>query len=124
MIRTLKSAGADLHALAAHVEKSDGNGGAKLSKDEMQKIYDAGYNAGVEAVESKQKFDGDGFRDALKLPSANDMAIYCQKHSARLSEREREFIDSVAARSVWRKLSEKQEKWLRSIFHKLGGGSA
>jgi hypothetical protein len=47
-VRTLKGAGADVHALADLVEKPNGGG---LTKAEMQKLYDAG----VRAAENKQQ---------------------------------------------------------------------
>jgi hypothetical protein len=48
-------------------------------------------------------------------------ARWCQHHADRLRTNERQFVNDMAARSVWRPLTAKQEKWLRSIFLKLGG---
>jgi hypothetical protein len=50
------------------------------------------------------------------------MVRYCQRRADRLRERESEFIDSVAARVVYKAPTEKQLKWLTSIFLRLGGG--
>jgi len=47
--------------------------------------------------------------------------LYCQQRSDRLQSREREFIDHMASLTVWREPTEKQAKWLKSIYYKLGG---
>lgn len=117
LIRTLHSVGADIHALAAHVENPAGD----LTDAEMRKLYDAGYNAGLRAAEAKFHGDDD-FRDTAGKPTPERMVKYCQQRAARLRKREHEFIDSVAARIVWRAPTEKQLKWLTSIFFRLGGG--
>jgi hypothetical protein len=76
----------------------------------MRKLYETGFAAGLAAAEDK-KFNGRDFRNVGPV-APHDMA---------LSDREAEFIDSIAARTVWRAPTEKQEKWLKSIFLKLGG---
>jgi hypothetical protein len=118
IMRTLRGAGADIHTLADRLEKP--NGGA-LTDAEMKKLYDAGFAAGARATENKFHGDDD-FRDANVTPTWHDMATWCQRHSARLGSREREFIDQMAERTVWREPTEKQGKWLKSIWHRLGGG--
>jgi hypothetical protein len=50
LVRTLESVGQDIHALAERMEKPNGS---SLTDAEMRKLYDAGYEAGVQAVESK-----------------------------------------------------------------------
>jgi hypothetical protein len=49
------------------------------------------------------------------------MARACQKQAQRLSERERKFVNNMAARTVYGDLTEAQGKWLESIFYRLGG---
>jgi hypothetical protein len=115
LCRTLESAGADIHALAAIVEH-----GGELNEAEMKKLYDAGYHQGLRVAENK--FHGsEDFRNIDGLPSWHEMALWCQRHSDRLREQERKFVDDVAALTVWREPSEKQGKWLKSIYYKLGG---
>ena len=65
LVRILKGAGADIHVLAARVEKP--NGGA-LTDAEMHKLYDAGYQDGMRAVENRQHGNGD-FRNVDGLPA-------------------------------------------------------
>lgn len=115
VVRVLKSTGKDIHALAEHTERMNGGG---LSEAEMKKIYDAGYDAGVRAVENKQHGD---FHNVDGLPSWHETSLFCQQHSDRLRGRELAFVNDMAARTVWCEPTEKQAKWLRSIFHRLGG---
>jgi hypothetical protein len=117
IVRTLKSTGADIHALAERVENVNGG---KLSEAEMRKLYDAGYEAGMRAVENKQHGSGD-FHNVGGTPSWHEIARFCQQNRERLRPNEREFVDDVTARTVWREPSEKQAKWLRRIFFRLGG---
>ena len=112
--RVLKTAGLDIHDLAARIEQPSG-----LTQNEMELIYSRGYDAGVKAAEDK--FHGDGDFRNVDGPSWNEMARWRQRHSERLGMREREFVNSVTARTVWRDPTPKQEKWLKSIFFKLGG---
>lgn len=117
MIRTLRSAGADIHVLADLIQKPS-NGNGKISEKDMRVLYEAGYRDGLAAAEEK-KFNGGDFRGIDISP--HEMALFCQERSRRLSDCEEEFINSVAARTVWRAPTEKQEKWLKSIFLRLGG---
>ena len=94
--------------------------GGKLTDAEMHKLYDAGYRAGMRAVENKQH-GSDDFRNVDGLPNWNEIALFCQRNNDRLRENERQFVNDMAARSVWREPTEKQAKWLRSIFYRLGG---
>jgi hypothetical protein len=115
--RALKSVGCDIHDLAEVVEHM--NGGA-LSEVEMKKIYNAGVEAGMRAVENRQHSGGD-FHNVDGTPAWNEIALFCQQNNDRLRESERQFVNDMAARSVWREPTEKQAKWLRSIFYRLGG---
>jgi hypothetical protein len=55
------------------------------------------------------------------LPSWHETARWCQQHGEQLRPRGREFVDQMAAQTVWRPLTEKQGKWLLRIFCRLGG---
>jgi hypothetical protein len=114
--RLLKINGSDIHAIADSIGQANG----KLSEAEMRKLYDAGFEAGVRAVEDKQHGDGD-FRDIEGMPPWDKVARWCQHRSDRLRDNERQFINDMASRTVWRDPTVKQEKWLRSIFLRLGG---
>jgi hypothetical protein len=115
--RTLKSVGCDIHDLAEIVAHANGG---KLSEVEMRKIYTAGFEAGMRKVENEQHGSGD-FHNVDGTPNWNEIALFCQRNNVRLRENERQFVNDMAARTVWREPSPKQEKWLRSIFFRLGG---
>jgi hypothetical protein len=117
LLRTLKSKGADIHALADRIEKP--NGGA-LTDTEMKKLYDAGYQDGVRAAENKMHGNSD-FRDIDGFPAWSEIALYCQRNNHRLRPNEQEFVNDMAAQTVWREPTSKQAKWLKSIFLRLGG---
>jgi len=120
--RALKAAGADIHTLAALVEQT---GGGELSEAEMKKLYVAGYEAGradgVRAVEAKQHHDEDGFRSVDGVPSWHAMATFCQDRSARLRGNEPDFIDDMVGWTALRQPTQRQAKWLRRIYARLGG---
>jgi hypothetical protein len=126
LVGVLRSAGADVHALAEQIEQPNGHGerGGKISDEDMQRLYNAGYEAGLQAAEDKfHAEEEDGFASVNGMPSWHVIARCCQRHQLypRLRENEREFVDKMAGQTVWREPSEKQQKWLKSIFFKLGG---
>jgi hypothetical protein len=115
--RTLRSEGLDIHELAKGIEEP--NGGT-LTEAEMRKLYDAGYDAGLRAAEEKHHGAAD-FANVDGTPSWHEIALWCQQRNERLREKEREFVSDMASRAVWRDPTEKQGKWLKSIFYRLGG---
>jgi hypothetical protein len=117
IVRVLKSTGADIHTLAERVENVNGG---KLTDAEMQKIFNAGFQAGAHAGENKQHGTGD-FHNVDGTPAWNEIALFCQQNNSRLRENERQFVNDMAGRSVWREPTEKQAKWLKSIFYRFGG---
>jgi hypothetical protein len=90
--RTLRTAGYDFHALAQVV-----------AEPQTVVVY--------------------GERPAPPPESLLDIAKWCRtNHGGRLSAREEKFIADMLARLTWRcQPTEKQERWLRSIYLKLGG---
>jgi hypothetical protein len=123
IVRTLKAAGADnVHKLADRIAKLNGNG---IDKAAMQKLYDtgykAGYAAGVQAAEAKHHGAAD-FLDDEGKPTWEAVALFCQREKHRLAEKHHEFIDDMASRTAWgHEPTEKQHKYLHSLFFKLGG---
>jgi hypothetical protein len=87
IVRTLKAA-ADIHVLAERVETADGS---KLTDAEMRKLYDAGYDAGVRAAETKQHVLATSTTSTAPPPgtrsraSASKAAIDCERRSANSS---------------------------------------
>jgi hypothetical protein len=114
--RTLTGAGADIHALAAMIEKPT-NGG--VSEKDLKRVYDAGVADGLRRAEDAQH-GSDAFRNIDASPW-HRMALYCQQRIDRLDERHHQFIADMASRTVWSDPTEKQGKYLKSLFFKLGG---
>ena len=118
MRRVLDSVGADFHAWAEHTEKPNGSG---LNEAEAKKIFDTGYAMGVQDAENKQHGAND-FRTTDGRPEWNDVALFLQRNKARLDAKHHEFVDDMASRTVWgREPTERQHKYLHSLFFKLGG---
>ena len=115
--RTLKSAGTDIHTLAERIEKPNGIG---LTEAEMKKLYDAGFSAGMREAENRRYGSAD-FHNVDGTPHWHEIALFCQQHNDRLTVKEKPFVNDMAARTVWREPTEKQAKWLKSIFLRLGG---
>jgi hypothetical protein len=109
--RTLRAAGVDGHAFAEAFEPT-------IPKSEMQRLYDAGYDAGMRTAEDKHHGEDD-FANTDGSPSWHRVARYCQYHVDRLDERHHRFVHDMASRTVWgREPTEKQQKYLLSL---LGG---
>jgi hypothetical protein len=122
LLRTLKAAGTDIHAVADLIEKP-ANG--KLSQADMERIFKAGHELGYEKGVRDAENKSHGSLDFRGVDGSDldwhAMALWCQKHGDRLSGTEEKFVNDVAARTVYRVPSEKQCKWLKSIFLRLGG---
>jgi hypothetical protein len=120
--RLLEAYGQSFHELADHVEA----GG--LTEAAKQKIGAAikqarieGYAEGVKAAESKQHGTG-AFRNTDGSLEWSEVALYCQRQKNRLPEKHHEFINDMAARTVWgREPTPRQHQYLHSLFYKLGG---
>jgi len=61
------------------------------------------------------------FHDSDGQPRWNAIALFCQNNHQRLRPSEQGFIDDMAGKTMWREPTEKQAKWLLSIFLRLGG---
>jgi hypothetical protein len=104
--RTLKSVGLDVHALADGIATDK-----KFTEADALEIYQKGVDAGRRAAEQRQPV----FRDVD--PSWHAIACECM-HSGRLrDEREKDFVADMVRWTVrGGEPTEKQAKWLRSIY--------
>ena len=104
IVRTLRSAGGDIHLLAAHVEGAEPPAAA--------------YSAGA----GRPRPDNRDFHPAGDAPDWAAIAGFCRQREQCLNARERDFIASV---TTWLRCggepSERQAAWLRSIHARLGG---
>jgi hypothetical protein len=119
-----KDKGVDVHALADRVEKVNGS----LTSADKQKIQSAidnahavGYAEGVRAAESKQHGTG-AFRNTDGKLEWTEVALFVQREKHRLPARNHEFIDKMAARTVYgHEPTPNMHKYLHSLFYQLGG---
>lgn len=118
--RTLKAASADeIYTIADRLEAPN------ALKAEAKKVYDAGhadgYAEGVRAAEAKHHGAAD-FLDEDGRPTWEAVALFLQREKHRLAEKHREFVDDMAGRTAWgREPTERQHKYLHSLFFQLGG---
>jgi hypothetical protein len=118
MKRLFKSEGLSFHDIATVIESCNGEiEEKKYSDKDAEIIFNRGVAKGrTEEAAPPEYYDVDG------RPRWNAIALFCQKEIAGLhKEKEREFVTDMAGYSLYRPLSDKQEKWLMSIFVKLGG---
>jgi hypothetical protein len=109
ILRTLAQEGTDIHELAERIE------GRKLSQAEMQRIYDRAFADGRKSLAAAADFSNVGG------PSFHAMACEIQhKANGRLSLKEKDFVDDMVRWCARREPSEKQAKWLHSIYCKIG----
>jgi hypothetical protein len=105
----LATEGLDIHEFAARLRSN------KLSKAEMQKIYDAGVQEGKDAAAAAQGFS------STEGPTDYEMAIYCVEHdNGRLNDREREFVEDMVRWCTRRESTERQGRWLHRLWVRLG----
>jgi hypothetical protein len=116
--RTLKANGLDLHTIADPLEAPNGK---PLPEDQKQRIWDAAFAAGVQAAENRQH-GTDDFIGTDGKPTWQAVALFLQRNRHRLNPRVHEFIDKMAAQTVWdEEPTERQHKFLHSLFFQLGG---
>jgi hypothetical protein len=113
--RTLASAGTDIHGLAHGIENLGKS--TEVSKDQMKKIWDAA----VQHTENRLH-GAEDFASTDGKPTWQSVALYCQRNKHRLDTKHHDFIDKVAAQTVYgREPTERMHKYLFSLFLRLGG---
>jgi len=94
----------------------------KYSDGDAEIIFKKGMEKGKEEAQRNNPSMLSGeFYDEFGEPKWIEIALWCAQHGARLRPNEQQFIDDMCGRVQWRVPSEKQGKWLLSIFLKLGG---
>jgi hypothetical protein len=122
--RVLKSADTDVHALADHIEKANGglsDADKQKIRSEIENAHAIGYAEGVAAAEARQHGTG-AFRNTDGTLEWAEVARYVQREKHRLDVKHHEFVDDMAARTVYgHEPTPKQHRYLHSLFFKLGG---
>jgi hypothetical protein len=118
LIRTLKSAGLDVHALADSIGTNTVNG-KLFTEAETLEIYQRGVADGRQAAEREAPMTFHNV--AHEDPTWHEIACECARHPDRLhSDREENFVNDMVRRTVrGGKLTEKQADWLRSIYARV-----
>jgi hypothetical protein len=107
--------------IAILIENCDGQiEERKYSDAEAEVIFARGVKKG-RAEQIRMQETPSEFYDADGRPRWNAIALFCQKNHQRLRSVEQGFVDDMAGSTLWREPSEKQGKWLLSIFLRLGG---
>jgi hypothetical protein len=122
--RTLASRGLTFTDLGDGIEKLATGG---LTQGEMERIRDTSYAKGV--ADTERRFAEGQAVYGLRPDGSHDweeIALQCQRQKDRLEARHRQFIDDMASRMTWGRepTSEKQGKYLLSLFRQIGGRTA
>jgi hypothetical protein len=95
-----------------------------LTQSAMEQIRDAGYAKGL--ADAEQKYAEAQSIYGLRPDGSTDweaIALYCQRQKHRIEAKRHEFVDDMASRMTWGRepTSEKQGKYLLSLFRQVGG---
>jgi hypothetical protein len=94
-----------------------------LEEAEMKRLYEAGLAQGLIEAERKQAEEQAVY--GQRPDGSTDwegIALYCQREKTRLEPKHLQFVDDMASRMTWgREPTEKQGKYLISVFRQLGG---
>lgn len=120
--RLLQALGTDLDGLARGFEKIiNSDGGGAITQAQMQKAVSDAYTAGIQDAESKMHGMHD-FQNTDGTPAWEAIALFLQRNKNRLDAKHHDFIDDMASRTAFgREPTERQHKYLHSLFYKLGG---
>jgi hypothetical protein len=122
--RLLQSLGTNLDGLASGFEKilnTNSNGSGAITQAQMQKAISDAYAAGIQDAENKMHGTHD-FQNTDGKPPWEVIALFLQRNKNRLDARHHDFVDDMASRTAFgREPTERQHKYLHSLFYKLGG---
>jgi hypothetical protein len=94
-----------------------------LEEEAMGRIFDAGRAKGAE--DEARKHDEAQAVFGLNPDGSTDweaIALHCQRHKNLIEAKHHEFVDDMSSRLTWgREPSEKQGKYLLSLFRGIGG---
>jgi hypothetical protein len=118
--RTLASRNLTFTDLGDGIEKLATGG---LTQGEMERIRDSAYAKGV--ADAKRESTGARAVFGLRPDGSQDweeIALHCQQEKSRLEAKHHQFVDDMASRLTWgQEPSEKQGKYLLSLFRRVGG---
>jgi hypothetical protein len=124
MKRLFASEHLTFHDIATVIESCNGEiEEKKYSDTDAEIIFSRGVETGrAEEARKRPLAEPTEFYDADGHPQWHAIAMHCQKNCQRLDRRHHEFINDMAGNTVWRPPTEKQGKYLLSLFIRLGNG--
>jgi hypothetical protein len=122
----LKTEGLSFNDIATVIESCNGEiEERKYSDSDAEIIFSRGVEKGrQEEARRKEQILPTDYYDTDGQPRWHEIALFCQKHHQRLRPNEQQFIDDMAGKTMWREPTEKQGRWLLTIFMRLGGRRA
>jgi hypothetical protein len=122
--RMLKTNGADLNDLGAAIEKLATGG---LEEAALERVDAAGYARGI--ADARREIAREQAEEEIGLGLLPDgsrdweaIAVFVQRVKSRLDAKHHRFVDDMASRLAWgREPTDKQGKYLLSLFRQLGG---
>jgi hypothetical protein len=126
MRRLVASEGLTFHDIATVIENHQGEiEEKKFSEADVAVIYAKGVEKGrEEEARKKEQIAPTDYYNEDGQPRWGAIAAFCQKNYDRLRSSEQQFVDDMAGSTMWRQPSEKQGRWLLTIFLRLGGRRA
>jgi hypothetical protein len=126
MKQQLMNEGLSFNDIATVIENANGEiEDWKYSDTDAEIIFNRGVEKGrEEESRKKEQIVPSDYYDEDGRPRWNAIALLCQKNHDRLRPPEQEFVDDMVGSTMWREPSEKQGRWLLTIFLRLGGSRA
>jgi hypothetical protein len=118
----LPAEGLSFNEIATLIENCDGAiEERKYSDSDAKIIFEKGMERGAENARAEAAAPPE-YYDEAGQPRWVEITFFCQSKRERLRPQEQNFVDDMAGRAVWgREPTEKQGRWLLSIFVRLGG---
>ena len=124
MKKLFKAEGLTFNDIATVIENCNGKiEERKYSDADAEIIFNRGIEKGrAEEARKKELLVPADFYDDGRTPALErDRAVLPEQQPSDLQSKEQEFVDEMAGKTMWREPTERQAKWLLSIFIKLGG---
>jgi hypothetical protein len=124
MKRLFSSEGLSFNDIATVIESCNGEiEEKKYSDSDVEIIFERGKKMGrAEEARNRPQIDSTEYYDADGNPQWNAIALYCQRHIKKLETKHHEFIDDMAGNTLYRDPTQRQGKYLLSLFFQLGRG--
>lgn len=121
MKHQLTAEGLSFNDIATVIENANGEiEERKYSDTDAAIIFARGMDKGRNEAAREREAPPE-FYDADGHPRWNEIALFCQKSVGRLNDWEREFINNMAGKTLYREPTPKETKHLLAVFVRLGG---